>query len=111
MRAISSEAPRAKLYVLRNPAMVQRFADGPADSRARTPQRVSRTVCPQNGIPFPACNSRPPVRLWLARAGPLRSAVGSSATVMPASASPGSSSPIVNTSSGTSTPAEWIVVA
>ena len=26
MRAISSEAPRAKLYVLRNPAMVQRFA-------------------------------------------------------------------------------------
>ena len=27
MRAISSEAPHAKLYVLRNPAMVQRFAD------------------------------------------------------------------------------------
>lgn len=27
MRAISSEAPRAKLYVLRNPAMAQRFAD------------------------------------------------------------------------------------
>lgn len=26
MRAISSEAPHAKLYVLRNPAMVQRFA-------------------------------------------------------------------------------------
>jgi adenylate kinase family enzyme len=27
MRAISSEAPHAKLYVLRNPAMVQRFVD------------------------------------------------------------------------------------
>jgi adenylate kinase family enzyme len=27
MRAISSEAPHAKLYVLRNPAMVKRFAD------------------------------------------------------------------------------------
>ena len=27
MRAISAEAPRAKLYVLRNPGMVQRFAD------------------------------------------------------------------------------------
>jgi hypothetical protein len=26
MRAISSEAPHAKLYILRNPAMVQRFA-------------------------------------------------------------------------------------
>lgn len=27
MRAINSEAPRAKLYILRNPAMVQRFID------------------------------------------------------------------------------------
>jgi hypothetical protein len=27
MRAISSEAPHAKLYILRNPAMVQRLAD------------------------------------------------------------------------------------
>ena len=27
IRAINSEAPHAKLYVLRNPAMVQRFAD------------------------------------------------------------------------------------
>ena len=27
MRAINSEAPHAKLYILRNPAMVQRFAD------------------------------------------------------------------------------------
>lgn len=26
MRVISSEAPHAKLYVLRNPTMVQRFA-------------------------------------------------------------------------------------
>ena len=27
MRAINSEAPHAKLYILRNPAMAQRFAD------------------------------------------------------------------------------------
>lgn len=39
MRAITSEAPHAMLFVLRNPAMVRRFTDKVrADARARTPQ-------------------------------------------------------------------------
>jgi hypothetical protein len=40
MRAIRSEAPQAKLYVLRNPAMVQRFADEVRQTAAR--ERGSR---------------------------------------------------------------------
>jgi len=35
MRAIGSEAPRAKLYVLRNPAMVRRFAGEVRQTAAR----------------------------------------------------------------------------
>jgi hypothetical protein len=35
MRAISFEAPHAKLYVLRNPAMVQRFAGKVRQTAAR----------------------------------------------------------------------------
>lgn len=35
MRAISSEAPHAKLHVLRNPAMVRRFADKVRETAAQ----------------------------------------------------------------------------